>query len=224
MLCQHNILHHAFLHAFRRHRALLSVDPATQRGRLPPALRFAMPDAKQHIDVYAMLVELRYMDVSVISPPLSIKCQPSAVIDDYPCLTSALEPGQKIKFRLDRDGVFADHLSFAVTIVRKTDAKCKRIFEFPSPSEEFYDAVDKAILFDCPSAPELEHRDPGCRYLTRCESGLQVHLGIARDTQYPYTQAEAECVEIYSYSDDGDRLADGIQETLMRLQYVGIWF
>ena len=111
------------------------------------------------------------------------KCQPSAVIDDYPCLTSALEPGQKIKFRLDR-----------------------------------------AILFDCPSAPELEHRDPGCRYLTRCESGLQVHLGIARDTQYPYTQAEAECVEIYSYSDDGDRLADGIQETLMRLQYAGIWF
>ena len=49
-------------------------------------------------------------------------------------------------------------------------------------------------------------------------------LGIARDIQYPYTQAEAECVEIYSYSDDGDRLADGIQETLMRLQYVGIWF
>ena len=171
-----------------------------------------------------MLVELRYMDATVISPPLSIKWQLSAVINDYPCLSSVLEPGHKIKFPVDSDGAFADHLSFAVTIIRKTDPKCKRIFEFPSPSEKFYDAVDKAILFDCPSAPELEHRDPGCRYLTRCEAGLQVHLGIARDIQYPYTQAEAECVEIYSYSDDGDRLADGIQEALMRLQYVGIWF
>ena len=96
MLCQHNILRHSFLDAFCRHKELLSVDPASQRGPLPPALARGLPDVKQHIDTYAMLVELRYMDDSVISPPLRI----TAVSDNYPCLTSALERGQKIKIPL----------------------------------------------------------------------------------------------------------------------------
>ena len=35
MLCQHNILGHSFLNAFRNHKVLLTVDPAAQRGLLP---------------------------------------------------------------------------------------------------------------------------------------------------------------------------------------------
>ena len=218
MLCQHNILRHSLLDAFCRHKELLSVDPATQRGPLPPALARGLPDVKQHIDTYAMLVELRYMDDSVISPPLRI----TAVTDDYPCLTSALERGQKIRIPFEGDFNPA-HFSFAVTIVRRRDGKCecKRIFQFPSPSESFFDFGDKTLLFCCPSASDLEHAavDPMWAACW-CPCGLQVHLGIA-----PGTDAyEAECVEIYSYSDNGERLEDVIGETLKRIEYIGRWF
>ena len=233
MLCQHNILGHvmpnSFLHVFRRHKALLSVDPATQRGLLPSALTLWMPNAEQE---YSMLVELSYSDITVTSPPLSIASRLSAVISGYPCLTSTLEPGQKIRFPLEP--IFnPDHLSFAVTIVRKRDAKCKRIFQFPSPSEEFFgimyaDIVHEqdfnniaAVLFDCPDASELARRR--ISYLSRCECGLQVHLGIVRGTD----AHAAECVEIYSYSDTGEghaRFDEGIRDTLLRIEHVGIWF
>ena len=189
-----------------------------------------------------MLVELRYsaspplslesrqkirlveQEYSMISPPLSLESRLSAVLNGYPCLTSTLEPGQKIRFPLEP--IFnPDHLSFAVTIVRKRDAKCKRIFQFPSHSEEFFDFSDKALLFDCPSASELAHRalDPCMEkidYFTRCPSGLQVQLGIAPRTDV----YQAECVEIYSYGDDGELLEGGIQNTLLRIEYAGIWF
>ena len=227
MLCQHNILGHimpnSFLHVFRRHKALLSVDPATQRGPLPTALTLWMPNAEQE---YAMLVELRYS----ASPPLSLESRLSAVLNGYPCLTSTLEPGQKIRFPLEPI-LNPDHLSFAVTIVRKRDAKCKRIFQFPSPSEEFFgivyaDSIDQqqstaAVLFDCPDASELARRR--ISYLSRCECGLQVHLGIVRGTD----AHAAECVEIYSYSDTAERHArfdEGIRDTLLRIEHVGIWF
>ena len=256
MLCQHNILGHimpnSFLHVFRRHKAVLSVDPATQRGPLPTALTLWMPNAEQE---YAMLVELRYsaspplslesrqkirlaeQEYSMISPPLSLESRLSAVLNGYPCLTSTLEPGQKIRFPLEP--IFnPDHLSFAVTIVRKRDAKCKRIFQFPSPSEEFFgivyaanwmpnaNSIDQqqstaAVLFDCPDASELARRR--ISYLSRCECGLQVHLGIVRGTD----AHAAECVEIYSYSDTGEghaRFDEGIRDTLLRIEHVGIWF
>ena len=251
MLCQHNILGHimpnSFLHVFRRHKAVLSVDPATQRGPLPTALTLWMPNAEQE---YAMLVELRYsaspplslesrqkirlveQEYSMISPPLSLESRLSAVLNGYPCLTSTLEPGQKIRFPLEP--IFnPDHLSFAVTIVRKRDAKCKRIFQFPSPSEEFFgilyaDCIDEqdfnniaAVLFDCPDASELARRR--ISYLTRNKCGLQVHLGIVRGTDAHV----AECVEIYSYSDAGECHApadEGIRDTLLRIEHVGIWF
>ena len=249
MLCQHNILGHimpnSFFHVFRRHKVLLSVDPATQRGPLPTALTLWMPNAEQE---YAMLVELRYsaspplslesrqkirlveQEYSMISPPLSLESRLSAVLNGYPCLASTLEPGQKIRFPLEP--IFnPDHLSFAVTIVRKRDAKCKRIFQFPSPSEEFFgivyaDSFDQqqstaAVLFDCPDASELARRR--ISYLSRCECGLQVHLGIVRGTD----AHAAECVEIYSYSDTGEghtRFDEGIRDTLLRIEHVGIWF
>ena len=229
VLCQHNILGHSFLNAFRKHKVLLSVDPATQRGLLPTALALWLPDVKQQ---YWMFVELRYFDPNVDAseapPPvtsalLSIESRLSSFIRGYPCLTSALKLEQKIRIPLEEE-FDSDHLFFAVTIVRKRDAKCKRIFQFPSPSEAFFDVVDKAILFDCPSTLEITHRDPRISYLTRCESGLQVHLGIARGTD----AHEAECVEIYSYSDTGYRPdathKEGIRETLLRIEHVGIWF
>ena len=260
MLCQHNILGHvmpnSFLHVFRRHKALLSVDPATQRGLLPSALTLWMPNAEQE---YSMIVELSYSARRVtknklvrcpesqeysprhISPPLSLDSRLSWVLDGYPCLTATLEPGQKIRFPLEP--IFnPDHLSFAVTIVRKRDAKCKRIFQFPSPSEEFFGIVyadnyekrimrschsfdqqqsTAAVLFDCPDASELARRR--ISYLSRCECGLQVHLGIVRGTDAHV----AECVEIYSYSDAGECHApadEGIRDTLLRIEHVGIWF
>ena len=219
----------SFLHVFRSHKALLSVDPATQRGPLPPALARGLPDVKQqHIDTYAMLVELRYMDDSVISPPLRI----TAVSDNYPCLTSALERGQKITIPFEGDFNPA-HFSFAVTIVRRRDGKCecKRIFQFPSPSESFCDFGDftaslvvfdghqstslgdaiKVLMFDCP-LPELRS--------SAGLSGLQVFLGIANCTD----AYEAESVEMYSYGDDGELVENGIGETLRRIEYAGMWF
>ena len=230
MLWQHNILGHSFLHAFRRHKALLSADPATQRGPLPTAIALWLPASKHQ---YRMLAELRYCDANVdasdtaplvTSPPLSIASQLWSVMS-YECLTAALEPGQKIKIPLE--GNFnPNHLSFAVTIVRKRDAKCKRIFQFPSPSESFFDFGDQALLFDCPSASELAHRavDPQweqkIHYFTRCPCGLQVQLGIAHGTD----AYQAECVDLYSYGDDGELLEDGIRETLLRIEHVGIWF
>ena len=224
MLCQHNILRHSFLDAFCRHKELLSVDPASQRGPLPPALARGLPDVKQHIDTYAMLVELRYMDDSVISPPLRI----TAVIDNYPCLTSALERGQKIKIPFKRDFNPA-HFFFAVTIVRRRDGKCecKRIFQFPSPSESFFDFGDNTLLFCCPTASDLEHPagsmyhlvDPFFRCFFRCPCGLQVLLGTATGTN----AYEAERVEIYSYSDNGEQPEDVIGETLQRIEYIGRW-
>ena len=225
MLCQHNILGHSFLNAFRNHKVLLTVDPAAQRGLLPTSIALWLPDVNQQ---YLMLVELRYSDPNVnaseasplvTSPPLSIESGCSALNGGYPCLTAALKHHQKIRMPL-QENFDSNHLSFAVTIVRKRDAKCKRIFQFPSPSEAFFDVVDKAILFDCPSTLEITHRDPRISYLTRCESGLQVHLGIARGTD----AHEAECVEIYSFSDTGQLLKEGIRETLLRIEYIGIWF
>ena len=232
MLCQHNILGHSFLNAFRNHKVLLTVDPAAQRGLLPTSIALWLPDVNQQ---YLMIVELRYSDPNVnasdasplvTSPPLSIESGCSALNGGYPCLTAALKHHQKIRMPL-QEKFDSNHLSFAVTIVRKRDAKCKRIFQFPSPSEVCFGIVDKAILFDCPSAVEIMHRDPNwCapKEITalggRCESGLQVHLGIARGTD----AHEAECVEIYSFSDTGQLLENGIRETLLRIEYIGIWF
>ena len=169
-----------------------------------------------------MLAELRYCDANadapdtaplVISPPLSMASSMSVVqrhwklgrsatlttVMSYECLAAALEPGQKIKIPLE-DNFNPAHLSFAVTIVRKRDAKCKRIFQFPSPSESFFDFGDKTLLFCCPSASDLEHAavDPMWAACW-CPCGLQVHLGIVRGTD----AHAAECVEIYSYSDTG---------------------
>ena len=237
MLCQHNILGHSLLDAFRRHKALLSVDPAIHRGLLPDALTVFMPDVQQQ--ELLMIVELRYDALVLFMPdaapcatsaPLSIASQLSQIYIGVECLTSTLEPGQKIRFPLEP--IFnPDHLSFAVTIVRKRDAKCKRIFQFPSPSEELFgivyaDSIDQqgstaAVLFDCPDASELARRR--ISYLTRCECGLQVHLGIVRGTD----AHAAECVEIYSYSDTGEghaRFDEGIRDTLLRIEHVGIWF
>ena len=231
MLCQHNILGHSFLNAFRNHKVLLTVDPAAQRGLLPTSIALWLPDVNQQ---YLMIVELRYSDPNVnasdasplvTSPPLSIESGCSALNGGYPCLTAALKHHQKIRMPL-QEKFDCNHLSFAVTIVRKRDAKCKRIFQLPSPSEVCFGIVDKAILFDCPSALEIMHRDPNwsapkeITALTRCESGLQVHLGIARGTD----AHEAECVEIYSFSDTGQLLENGIRETLLRIEYIGIWF
>jgi hypothetical protein len=255
VLCQHNILRHSFLDAFRSHQELLSVDPVNQRGSFPNPVaiwlmqqwsilaeldvqqQYSMP-AAQH---YSMLVELRYFDPNVnapdtasllISPPLSITTTrhrtTTAPLLISPAsgdvLTSALEPEQKIRIPLPRN-FNPHHLLFAVTIVRKRDAKCKRIFQFPSHSEEFFDFSDTALLFDCPSASELAHRalDPCMEkidYFTRCASGLQVQLGIApRSDVY-----QAECVEIYSYGDNGEPLEGGIENTLLRIEHAGIWF
>ena len=78
-----------------------------------------------------------------------------------------------------------------------------------------------AVLFDCPDASELARRR--ISYLSRCECGLQVHLGIVRGTD----AHAAECIEIYSYSDTGEghaRFDEGIRETLLRIEHVGIWF
>ena len=226
MLCQHNILGHSFLNAFRNHKVLLTVDPAAQRGLLPTSIALWLPDVNQQ---YLMLVELRYSDPNVnaseasplvTSPPLSIESGCSALNGGYPCLTAALKHHQKIRMPL-QENFDSNHLSFAVTIVRKRDAKCKRIFQFPSPSEVCFGIFDKAILFDCPSALEIMHRDAKeIIALTGCESGLQVHLGIARGTD----AHEAECVEIYSFSDTGQLLKEGIRETLLRIEYIGIWF
>ena len=231
------------------------MDPVNQRGSFPTPVaiwlmqqwsmlaeldvhqQYSMP-AVQH---YLMLVELRYFDPNVnapdtapllISPPLSItttrhRTTTAPLLISPPSgdvLTSALEPEQKIRIPLQ--GNFnPHHLLFAVTIVRKRDGKCKRIFQFPSHSEEFFDFSDKALLFDCPSASELAHRalDPCMEkidYFTRCPSGLQVQLGIAPRTDV----YQAECVEIYSYGDDGELLEGGIQNTLLRIEYAGIWF
>ena len=255
VLCQHNILRHSFLDAFRSHQELLSVDPVNQRGSFPTPVAIwlmqqwsmladldvhqqSLKPAVQH---YLMLVELRYFDPNVnapdaapflISPPLSItttrhRTTTAPLLISPPSgdvLTSALEPEQKIRIPLQ--GNFnPHHLLFAVTIVRKRDAKCKRIFQFPSHSEEFFDFSDKALLFDCPSASGLAHRalDPCMEkidYFTRCPSGLQVQLGIAPRTDV----YQAECVEIYSYGDDGELLEDGTQNTLLRIEHAGIWF
>ena len=234
-LCQHNILGHSFLDASRRHKALASVDPAIHRGPPPDALTVFMPDVQQQ--ELLMIVELRYDALvlfmsgtapCVTSAPLSIASRLSQIYIGVECLTSTLEPGQKIRFPFE--GSFnPDNLSFAVTIARKRDAKCKRIFQFPSSSESFLRFAMRsrsgALLFDCPTASELAHRavDPHMarvHYLTRCACGLQVHLGIAFSTD----AYEAECVEIYSFGDDGELLADGIRETLLRIEHIGIWF
>ena len=77
------------------------------------------------------------------------------------------------------------------------------------------------MLFDCPDASELARRR--ISYLSRCECGLQVHLGIVRGTD----AHAAECVEIYSYSDTAERHArfdEGIRDILLRIEHVGIWF
>ena len=238
MLCQHNILGHSFLNAFRNHKVLLTVDPAAQRGLLPTSIALWLPDVNQQ---YLMLVELRYSDPNVnaseasplvTSPPLSIESGCSALNGGYPCLTAALKHHQKIRMPL-QENFDSNHLSFAVTIVRKRDAKCKRIFQFPSPSEEFFgimyaDIVHEqdfnniaAVLFDCPDASELARRR--ISHLTRNKCGLQVHLGIVRGTD----AHAAECVEIYSYSDTAERHArfdEGIRDTLLRIEHVGIWF
>ena len=253
MLCQHNIPGHSFLDAVRRHKALLSVDPATQRGPLPAPLALWVPDDKQQ---YLMILELRYdPDVAsmtqhsnpdpgflerfyasvaapcVTSPPLNIDARLSGFLSRK-CLASTLHPRQKI--RIPFEGSFnPDYLFFAVTIVRKRDAKCKRIFQFPSPSESLprfalrchSGIIYHALLFDCPTASELAHRaaDPymaRVHYLSRPACGLQVHLGIA----FGSDGYEAECVEIYSYSDDGEVWEEGIRQTLLRLEHVGIWF
>ena len=257
VLCQHNILDHSFLHAFRNHRTLLSLDPATQRGSLPTVLSKWLPDVEQE---YWMLVELRYCDPNdiasntaplVISPPLSIARRRS--LQPVDCLTSSLEPGQKIRIPLE--GNFnPEYFSFAVTIVRKRDAKCKRIFQFPSPSESFFDFGDNALLFDCGRASDIALREralylqaflsrfpvlgidpaPGSHLgwvpgidpalilqnRIRVPPGLDVQLGIR-----PGTDAyQAECVEIYSYGDDGELLEDGIRESLLRIEHGGKWF
>ena len=78
-----------------------------------------------------------------------------------------------------------------------------------------------AVLFDCLDASELARRR--ISRLTRNKCGLQVHLGIVRGTD----AHAAECVEIYSYSDTGEghaRFDEGIRETLLRIEHVGIWF
>ena len=238
MLCQHNILGHSFLNAFRNHKVLLTMDPAAQRGLLPTSIALWLPDVNQQ---YLMIVELRYSDPNVdaseasplvTSPPLSIESGCSALNGGYPCLTAALKHHQKIRMPL-QENFDSNHLSFAVTIVRKRDAKCKRIFQFPSPSEEFFgimyaDIVHEqdfnniaAVLFDCPDASELARRR--ISHLTRNKCGLQVHLGIVRGTD----AHAAECVEIYSYSDTAERHArfdEGIRDTLLRIEHVGIWF
>jgi hypothetical protein len=236
VLCQHNILGHSFLNAFRNHKVLLTVDPAAQRGLLPTSIALWLPDVNQQ---YLMIVELRYSDPNVnasdasplvTSPPLSIESGCSALNGGYPCLTAALKHHQKIRMPL-QEKFDSNLLSFAVTIVRLRDAKCKRIFQFPSPSEEFFgivyaDSIDQqqstaAVLFDCPDASELARRR--ISYLSRCECGLQVHLGIVRGTD----AHAAECVEIYSYSDTAERHArfdEGIRDTLLRIEHVGIWF
>mgnify|MGYP005734210473 CR=1 FL=1 len=82
-----------------------------------------------------------------------------------------------------------------------------------------------ALLFDCPTASELAHRaaDPymaRVHYLSRPACGLQVHLGI----EFGSDGYEAECVEIFSYSDDGEAWEENIRQTLLRLEHVGIWF
>ena len=253
MLCQHNIPGHSFLDAVRRHKALLSVDPATQRGPLPAPLALWVPDDKQQ---YLMILELRYdPDVAsmtqhsnpdpgflerfyasvaapcVTSPLLNIDARLSGFLSRK-CLASTLHPRQKI--RIPFEGSFnPDYLFFAVTIVRKRDAKCKRIFQFPSSSESLprfalrcHSGINYyALMFDCPTASELAHRaaDPymaRVHYLSRPACGLQVHLGIA----FGSDGYEAECVEIYSYSDDGEVWEEGIRQTLLRLEHVGIWF
>ena len=112
-----------------------------------------------------------------------------------------------------------------MTIVRRRDGKCecKRIFQFPSPSESFFAFGDNALLFCCPTASDLEH-PAGFMYdlvdpFFRCPCGLQVLLGIA-----PGTNAyEAERVEIYSFTDDGEIPEDVIGETLKRIEYIGRW-
>ena len=251
MLCQHNILGHSFLNAFRNHKVLLTVDPAAQRGLLPTSIALWLPDVNQQ---YLMLVELRYSDPNVdasetsplvTSPPLSIESGCSALNGGYPCLTAALKHHQKIRMPL-QENFDSNHLSFAVTIVRKRDAKCKRIFQFPSPSEVCFGIFDKAILFDCPSASDIALRDSALQALLsglpvpgidlalqvqlakseilqnriRVPSGLQVLLGVV-----PGTDAyQAECVEIYSYGDDGELLEDAMRETLLRIEHVGRWF
>ena len=240
MLCQHNILGHSLLDAFRRHKALLSVDPATQRGPLPAPLALWVPDDKQQ---YLMILELRYdPDVAamtqhpnpdpgllervyasdaapcVTSPPLSIDARLSGFLARR-CLASTLQPRQKIRIPSE-DPFNPDYLFFAVTIVRKRDAKCKRIFQYPSSSESLPRFAERshsgtiyyALLFDCPTASELAHRaaDPymaRVHYLSRPACGLQVHLGIALGSD----GYEAECVEIYSYSDDGEVWEEGIR-------------
>ena len=54
----------------------------------------------------------------------------------------------------------------------------------------------------------------------RVPPGLDVQLGIR-----PGTDAyQAECVEIYSYGDDGELLEDGIRESLLRIEHGGKWF
>ena len=96
-----------------------------------------------------MIVELRYdalvLSMSdaapcVTSAPLSIASRLSQIYIGVECLTSTLEPGQKIRFPLE-SSFNPDYLSFAVTIARKRDAKCKRIFHFPSSSESFLQLV-----------------------------------------------------------------------------------
>ena len=189
--------------------------------------------AVQH---YSMLVELCYSDAIVdtldtapilISPPLSIV--PRLYLWGQ-SLASALETEQKIGIPFE--GAFnPDHLFFAVTIVRNRDGKCKRIFQFPSPSESFCDFGDftaslvvfdghqstslgdaiKVLMFDCP-LPELRS--------SAGLSGLQVFLGIANCTD----AYEAESVEMYSYGDDGELVENGIGETLRRIEYAGMWF
>lgn len=173
---------------------------------------------------YSMVVELCYSDAIVntldtepilISPLLSIapRLYPWGQV-----LASALETEQKIGIPFE--GAFkSDHLFFAVTIVRNRDGKCKRIFQFPSPSESQCDFSDKVLLFDCP-LPNWRS-SAGHNWLEQ-PCGLQIALGMADGTRH--LAYDAESVEMYSYGDDGELWENGIWETLLRIEYAGIWF
>ena len=163
--------HKAFLHAFRRHKALLSVDPVTNRGPLPLALASWVPDSVQQ---YWMLVEFCYSGPEVNAPdaarfvtlpPLDITSG-TTNSESRPCLASTFERAQTL--------ASDDYLSIAVTIVRKRDAKCKRIFQYPSPSDSLFCVFSDSLEFDCPGTSELARRavDPNIRVA----SGLQIGL------------------------------------------------
>ena len=137
VLCQHNILGHSFLNAFRNHKVLLTVDPAAQRGLLPTSIALWLPDVNQQ---YLMIVELRYSDPNVnasdasplvTSPPLSIESGCSALNGGYPCLTAALKHHQKIRMPL-QEKFDSNHLSFACLLYTSPSPRDKRQSRMPS--------------------------------------------------------------------------------------------